>query len=233
MHEQARRDGELHRAQLHRVKYCLSAGDFSAGVFANLPPISIWRSRRPPTPRTTSVGFLATFNAISGPLITPPLQAATPAPFSLASPLDQTARPPPPPPEGNLPAFDSVILLKQGLNRVGHSNVFGDFEAPAGPKVTESRQWIILQQPHTTLAMDDSSTNQSYVLPVEHPRIAKGQDPRFDPEASAFGAGRTANLEQLDWHGNHVHELREGDVLLTCYGAFVYGLASAQEEGQR
>jgi hypothetical protein len=133
------------------------------------------------------------------------------------------------PPTGFLVSFaggehDVVFRLKRGLTRVGRG-LISDFELPKGvtPPV-EGRQWLVTQRRGQALVVDDQSTNESVVLPHDRPRVEGGFDPRFDDGAYAYGEIRKSGAGiTLDWAATTVHELHEGDVLLTCYAALVYG----------
>lgn len=125
---------------------------------------------------------------------------------------------------------DCVFVLKRGVSRVGVDPAFGDYErvkAPAGAgAVLEGRQWLIVHHPGEVLVMDDRSTNQSTVLPRACPRLEGVADPRFDaaPYYANMAGLRAPGTVALDWAGTVVQPLHEGDVLLGCYAALVFGL---------
>jgi hypothetical protein len=124
------------------------------------------------------------------------------------------------------PDRDYVLPLKTGVNRVGRSPIFGDHqENPARPPVLEPRQWLIIcRQPGGMLVADDHSSNGSLVLPRDSAAIRQTSDPS-SLEAVFL---RAPAQSKLDWHGNVVHELHEGDVLVTAYAAFVVGCIPPQ-----
>jgi hypothetical protein len=122
------------------------------------------------------------------------------------------------------------LPLKEGLNRVGKDPAWGDHDRPpSGVRVMEARQWILVCRPPLALVADDHSTNGSMVFPENLDRAAGVEDPRYSGEPYSYSAlfqrpvpGRV----DLDWHGNRVHEVQEGDVLLTAYAGFVFGWVS-------
>jgi hypothetical protein len=69
------------------------------------------------------------------------------------------------------------------------------------------------------LVADDHSSNGSIVLPRDSAAIRQTNNP------SSLEAvfQRAPAQSRLDWRGNTVHELHEGDVLVTAYAAFVVG----------
>ena len=120
---------------------------------------------------------------------------------------------------------DVVIPLKAGLTRVGREAPFGDLTFPKDlPPPIEGRQWLVVHRPGHVLVMDDHSTNQSIVLPHSADRLGGG-DPRWDHDVYSYAKVRAKAAQgiALDWEGTVVHELREGDVLLAIYSAFVFG----------
>ena len=122
------------------------------------------------------------------------------------------------------PDADWVVPLKTGLNRVGRDPMWGDHEKP-GVRILEPRQWLIVCRAVTALVADDHSTNQSVVLP-EGPSAHAGPDPLSSLGLADYAAILTnppPGAIPLDWAGETVAELKPGDVLVTCYSAFVFG----------
>jgi hypothetical protein len=194
-YREARARGERHLAQLYRARYGLSTGDFD-GPFRDAGDSKplLRVAKRREAETGQPIGFLASFTAIGR---------------------------------------DCVFVLKRGINRVGVDPAFGDFDrlkdpAGVGPvgAVLEGRQWILVHHPGEVLVMDDRSTNQSVVLPRDCPRIEGVADPRFDekPYYANMARIREPGTIALDWDGTVVQPLHEGDVLLGCYAALVFGV---------
>lgn len=133
-----------------------------------------------------------------------------------------------PPPRLPVADVDSVFPLKSGINRVGFDQIFGDYERPTFRSI-ESRQWLVLIAGGQAFVVDDHSTNGSFVLPRREPRLAS-DDPRYDPDCTGFGQPRSGMI-QLDWEGSTVVGLSEGDVLITCYSALVFGWTTSAQSG--
>jgi hypothetical protein len=123
----------------------------------------------------------------------------------------------------------AVYRLKPGLNRVGHDPMFGDFTKAPGPFI-ESRQWIItcLERGRVAFVADDHSTNQSAVLSRSAPALTDLADPRTanGPFTTLHATLEVEGSVRLDWKGNRVAELEDGDVLCPVYGPLVFGWAS-------
>ena len=140
-------------------------------------------------------------------------------------PLLTIARRHPAPPFAFLGCFtatanDYFIPLKQGVNRIGRNPIWGDHvEFPAGERLIEARQWLFVCRAGQTLIADDHSTDGSVILPADALEL---MDPDFCSQPLSL-ARRAPTWVELDWAGNIVHELREGDVLVTKYAAFIYG----------
>ena len=125
------------------------------------------------------------------------------------------------------PAASYVLPLKIGLNRIGRDPDWGDHEEfPRGVRLMEGRQWLMVCRPPEALVVDDHSTNQSILLPREAGAPDPVPDPRRKPGEYSytriFGVSWPGRVD-LDWAGDVVGALGEGDVLLTMYAAFVFG----------
>lgn len=124
----------------------------------------------------------------------------------------------------------AVYRLKPGVNRVGHDPMFGDFAKVSG-RFIESRQWIVtcLEQSRAAFVADDHSTNQSAVLSRDAPALTELADPRTS-EGPFTNRHATLEMEgalRLDWRGNRVAMLQDGDILLPAYGPLVFGWLAA------
>lgn len=120
----------------------------------------------------------------------------------------------------------AVYRLKRGINRVGHDPMFGDFAKAPGHFI-ESRQWLLtcLEAEELAYVADDHSTNQSAVLSRDAPPLGSHADPRTTegPFPAALAALDGPGSTRLDWRGNVVAPLADGDLLLPIYGPFVFG----------
>lgn len=124
--------------------------------------------------------------------------------------------------EGN----EVVFPVRPGVTRVGFAPT-GDFPrpAPGGSRPIESSQWRVVHEAGRTRVVDARSTNQSVVLPASLPPF--GGDPRVAGWTSTPPALLLApppGAVHLDHGGAVVYELADGDVLVTVYAAFVFGL---------
>lgn len=123
---------------------------------------------------------------------------------------------------------DVLFPLRLGLTVIGFATA-GDFQrpAPGEPRAVEMRQWLVIHRPEQTLVLSDRATNPSLVVPRACARLAGASDPRFDesPPLGALIAAPPAGTHAVDPGGAAVVELHEGDVLVSCYAAFVFGLA--------
>ncbi len=203
LYEDAKRAGTHHMAQVYRVKCGLMTGDFNAPPFADETPLGI--NPRLENPPVGTVAFLASINQMSG------------SPFLRRERVGGWDRTP-------CAHSDSIFLLRVGLNHVGTTPRYGDYDCGALPWAIEEREWVISQGGQTALVREDGSEYGSVIVPVEHPRFTGVPDPRYDERAVAFG--NTWKFLQRLQEGDAPYELREGDVLLTCYYALVYGLAT-------
>ena len=97
---------------------------------------------------------------------------------------------------------------------------------PKGVRLVEGRQWLFVCLPERTLVADDHSTNQSIILPQGVPAATAEPEPRYGDGVFSYsiihGKRKTGRVD-LDWEGNVVYSLNEGDVLLTIHAAFVFG----------
>lgn len=187
----------LSTEQLHVVQRALSLGEPLGAARSIGPRIEIV-ARKSFLPPAVAVCFLASFN--------------------VRTPVAAVPGGPPPVPRT---IVYGVFLLKQGLNRVGLDTNWGDFEEPTYRSM-EGREWLVVVAGNRAFAADDHSSNGSIFLPRDTPRDADG-DPRFDAGCTGFGRRRLNGAISLDWEGTNVVELREGDVLISCYSAFVFG----------
>jgi hypothetical protein len=121
-----------------------------------------------------------------------------------------------------------VVPLKIGVNRVGRDPVFGDFDGfPSRPRLVEGRQWLIICTADRTLIADDHSTNQSLVLRRTTRLVSGPDDPRFGADRYSYVEFLRCTTEAervtLDWAGDVVVALEDGDALLNAYAGFVFG----------
>jgi hypothetical protein len=122
------------------------------------------------------------------------------------------------------PDRDYVMLLKSGVNRIGSNTMIGDHsEIPRGTYLLEARQWLIICRSTESLIADDHSTNGSVILLGNAPEVREVSFP-YPLSSAKEKPGHVT----LDWYGNVVYELKEGDVLITAYAAFIYGRVPPQ-----
>jgi hypothetical protein len=71
---------------------------------------------------------------------------------------------------------------------------------------------------------DDRSTNQSFIVsPASQPAAS---DSRRDVEGYAYGRvteARWSERVSLDWAGEQIHRLAEGDVVFAAYAGWIFG----------
>lgn len=204
LYENARRAGTHHLAQVYRVKCGLMTGDLNAHPFTNETPLAI--NPRLANSSTGTVAFLASIN-----------QMSNDGQILRRERNGQWSKTP-------CARIDSIFLLRRGRNYVGTQPRYCDYDCTELPWPIEERQWVVDQREHTALAADDGSSYGSVIVPVEHPRFTEIADPRYDETAVAFG--NTWRFLRRLQAGDEPYELREGDVLLTCHEALVYGLAT-------
>lgn len=202
------RVGTRHLAQIYRVKYGLLAGggEFNTGPFADETSLVI-NPRRSCSSGGT-VAFLASINQARW------IKKGDPT-HMMADGIRRAEY---------RPAINSIFLLKRGWNYIGTEPVLGDYDCLDAPNPTEELQCEVNQGDHTSFVSEYHSSNGSVIVPREEPRFAHIADPRFDEKAVAFG-NTWSFLRRLHLE-NKPYELREGDVLLTCKNALVYGLAT-------
>lgn len=123
------------------------------------------------------------------------------------------------------PSYAGLVFpLKRGVNRVGRDVAWGDHE-PFPERVMEGRQWLVVCGDGAAWVADDHSTNQSVLIPDGPPLAAA--DPRYSADGrcdfAALSATADGRAVPLDWAGDVVAPLRQGDVLVTTYAGFVFG----------
>lgn len=119
---------------------------------------------------------------------------------------------------------DSLFPLRWGVNRVGYATGWGDFSRTAGAVTyVEGRQWQIEIQPGRAVITDPGSSNSSRVIPRGQAKLDAVSDPRFDASTYYYSELSAVDRQGLAALGTAEYELAEGDVLLCCYCALVFG----------
>jgi hypothetical protein len=117
-----------------------------------------------------------------------------------------------------------VVPLRMGRSVVGRGEATGEHEGWPWPPPVEGSQWLFVCKPGEGSVADAWSTNGSVVIPAG---TSIGQDET--PMSLLDAPGRVAGATALP-HPSQTNQvpafqqLREGDMLVTAYAAFVVAL---------